>query len=83
MPIAYISIKPSPARAKLLEAARQANTLIRNYAKTGTKLLYIDVFTPMLGPDGQPRAELFGRDRLHMNREGYELWKRTVAPFLQ
>ena len=35
VPIAYIAIKPSPARAKLLEAAREANALIRDYTKAG------------------------------------------------
>ena len=43
---------------------------------------FIDVATPMLGSDGQPRPELFGPDRLHMNRAGYALWRDIVAPHL-
>ena len=35
-----------------------------------------------LGADGQPRAELFLGDRLHMNRAGYALWREIVAPYL-
>jgi lysophospholipase L1-like esterase len=85
VPIAYISIKPSPSRAKLLASMREANDLIRKYAAEaeGKKLLYIDVFTPMLSAEGQPRPELFGKDRLHMNRQGYDLWKATIAPYLK
>jgi lysophospholipase L1-like esterase len=79
--IAYISSKPSPLRAHMLEAERQANALIESDAKR-LDLLFIDVFTPMLDAHGQPRGELFREDRLHMNRTGYELWKQVVAPYL-
>ena len=81
--IAYLSIKPSPARAPLMQKMRAANELIRGYTAGGNNLIYIDVFTPMLGGDGQPRGELFGPDRLHMNKEGYRLWRKVVAPYLR
>lgn len=79
--IAYISSKPSPLRAHMMEAERQANALIEGDAKR-LDILFIDVFTPMLDAHGQPRGELFREDRLHMNRTGYELWKQVVAPYL-
>lgn len=79
--IAYISSKPSPLRAHMLETERQANALIEGDAKR-LDILFIDVFTPMLDAHGQPRGELFREDRLHMNRTGYELWKQVVAPYL-
>ena len=40
------------------------------------------MFTPMLGVDGQPRAELFLPDMLHMTEAGYRIWQSVVAPFL-
>ena len=81
--LAYISIKPSPARWALADSMRAANALIARHARTDPRLAYIDVFTPMLGPDGKPRPELFGRDKLHMNREGYDVWKAAVAPHVK
>jgi lysophospholipase L1-like esterase len=81
--IAFISIKPSPARASLLQSVKDANGLIYAYALHDKRLIYIDVFTPMLGKDGSPRPELFGPDRLHMNSEGYALWKLVVAPHIR
>lgn len=81
--IAFISIKPSPSRAALLPKMREANGLIKNYVSRDKGLAYIDVFTPMLDGDGSPRPELFGPDMLHMNREGYRLWKSVVAPYLR
>lgn len=79
--IAYISSKPSPLRIHMLEAERQANALIEADAAR-LKVRFIDVFTPMLDARGQPRGELFGEDRLHMNPAGYALWKQVVAPYL-
>ena len=81
--IAYISIKPSLARVKLMEQMRVANELIRGYADKGKNLVFIDVFTPMLNQAGQPRPALFIQDGLHMNREGYDIWRKVIAPYLR
>lgn len=81
--IAFISIKPSPARASLLQSQKEANGLIKAHAARDKKLIYVDVFTPMLGGDGNPRPELFVADRLHMNEEGYRLWKSVIAPHVR
>ena len=82
-PIYFIAIKPSVARLNLLESARKANALISGYISTEKGLHYIDIFTPMLGPDGKPRPEIFGPDKLHMNRAGYEIWIPIIKPLLK
>ena len=76
--IAFLSIKPSPLREALLPAIRATNALVARYAESTPDLDYIDVYSPMLGADGRPRAELFRADRLHLNAAGYSLWKRVV-----
>ena len=81
--IVYISIKPSPARWKLADKAREANRRIAEACAAGERLTFVDVFTPMLGEDGQPRAELFVKDNLHMNAAGYELWNALVGAALE
>jgi lysophospholipase L1-like esterase len=78
--IAFISIKPSPARAALIQEIRRANALVRDYAATLSNSDFIDVFTPMLDADGRPRAELFREDALHLNAKGYEVWRAVIAP---
>jgi len=80
--IAFIAIKPSIARWKLVDEMEKANNLVREYAAANDRVEYIDIFTPMLGEDGWPRQELFMEDGLHLNDEGYALWKDIVAPFL-
>jgi lysophospholipase L1-like esterase len=81
--IAYISIKPSPARAALIPRVRETNELIRRYIAVGHNLQFIDVFTPMLDPEGRPRAELFRADALHLNGAGYALWKTIITPHVR
>jgi len=80
--IAYISIKPSPSRRTLLPKIRAANELVRAAATTRERVDYIDIFTPMLTPGGEPRHELFRDDDLHLNAEGYALWKQVIAPYV-
>src|SRR5436305_95469 len=36
----------------------------------------------LLGSDGKPRPELFLKDQLHLNAEGYALWNKVVMPYL-
>lgn len=81
--IAYVSIKPSPARAALLPAIQETNALIRAHAGQDQRLDFIDVYQPMLDAQGRPRAELFREDRLHLNAQGYALWHDLIAARLR
>lgn len=83
VPIVYLSIKPSPLRASQLGTQREANALIRAEAAKWRRVRFVDVSTPMLGADGQPREDLFIADRLHMSPAGYAVWRRVVAPYLK
>lgn len=81
--IDFIAIKPSIRRWGMVEQMREANRLVREYARGEEGLGYIDIFTPMLGEDGMPRKELFVEDGLHLNEAGYQLWTRIVAGHLE
>jgi lysophospholipase L1-like esterase len=81
--ISYISIKPSPLRAGLLDRAREANELIARYVEQLPNASFIDVFTAMLDGSGQPRTDLYGPDRLHMNAAGYALWRRLITTHIE
>lgn len=81
--IAFISIKPSIRRWALIEKIQKANSLIADACKKDDRLTYLDVFQPMLGSDGKPRPELFAKDGLHLNEQGYALWADVVKPSLE
>ena len=80
--IIFVSIKPSTARVALLGKMREANALVRQYIATDPTLTYVDVFTPMLDPTGVPRGELFQSDGLHMNAQGYAIWRGLLQPLV-
>jgi lysophospholipase L1-like esterase len=79
----YLSCKPSPSRARHLGALRKANALLAAECAADPLATFVDVFAPMLDASGEPRAELFLADRLHMNASGYALWTRLLTPHLQ
>lgn len=81
--IVFVSIKPSPARLHLMPEAKQANALIKAFLKGKRRTGFVDVFNPMLGPNGKPKSELFVEDSLHMNSEGYKIWQRQIEPALR
>jgi lysophospholipase L1-like esterase len=80
--IVFISIKPSPSRWKLADKAREANRLIREDQRCDRCQSFVDVWPDMLGADGQPRAELFVADKLHLSPAGYEIWTKLLRPCL-
>ena len=53
------------------------------FIETDERLEYVDIDAPMIGEDGQPRAELFRKDGLHLNPDGYRLWTSLVRPHLE
>jgi lysophospholipase L1-like esterase len=81
--IIYLSIKPSIQRWKLVDKMRSANKLIDEFSHADKRLVYVDVGATLLAEDGQPRADLFEADGLHLNRAGYKLWAEKLLPLLQ
>jgi len=77
-----ISVKPSPSRMEAIGRYREANAALKAMGEADPKTHFIDVFTPMLGQDGQPLPDLFLGDRLHMNAQGYAIWTKAVRAAL-
>jgi lysophospholipase L1-like esterase len=81
-PLVVISIKPSIDRWKLRDVMREANALIAADCEADDALEFIDVWPAMLGDNGEPRADIFRDDGLHMNDAGYKLWVELLHPLL-
>jgi lysophospholipase L1-like esterase len=82
LPVAFISVKPSPARFWNITNIWHANTLIQSNAPRHPGVTFLDMFTRMLSPSGGPRPDLFSPDGLHMNQSGYDLWTAELRPWL-
>ena len=83
VPIVFISIQPSPSRAHLMPKMSEANQLIREFLNEHKKTDFVDVYTLMLDDSGHPRQDIFLEDKLHMNRKGYDIWKKTIKRHLK
>ena len=82
VPVAFVSIKPSPSRRKYWPKMIEANRMIKAYISTQQHASFVDVYQPMLNSDGQPKPEIFESDSLHMNAKGYAIWQRVIVPYL-
>ena len=79
---AFVAIKPSLKRWELWPTMKRANDTIEKFSRTDPRLLYVDVVSPMLAPDGRPRKELYAEDGLHLSEAGYKLWTSKVLQLL-
>lgn len=81
--VTFISIKPSPSRKQFMPDIVKANLLIKDFLDTRKRASYVDVYNPMLLPNGNPKPELFKSDSLHMVSAGYKLWAGILKPYLK
>ncbi len=77
-----LSVKPSPARLRLLSRICTVNTLLREFIKREPLAKYVDVFHEMMRPNGLLDPDLYQEDGLHMNANGYIIWRRALQPLL-
>jgi lysophospholipase L1-like esterase len=82
VPIVYIGMKPSPSRRNIFGKVMVANGSIRDFLNERPGDFFIDVYYPMLLKNSEPNGALFTEDSLHMNADGYKLWKSLLEPYL-
>ena len=81
--IVYLTIDATPKRWQNYEREKKANQLIKDQVAKGRNLDYIDTAAATMGADGKPRTELFAKDRLHFNADGYKVLTSLVQPHLK
>jgi len=80
--VAIIGVKPSISRWRLADQYIALNEQMKNFASRTKKVEFLDVWSPMLDQHGQVFQHIFLKDKLHMNAEGYEIWKEIIQPSL-
>lgn len=78
----YVSLKPSPLRWKLADNFRKTNELIKAEIAKDKRAEFVDVWQKMLNENGEPKAEIFVEDKLHMNEKGYAIWREILVKYL-
>ena len=80
--VTYVSMKPSPSRSFLLPKMISGNEMIKKFLASRKRTAYIDVYKEMIDDEGKPRTDIFLDDNLHMNRDGYAIWIKSIQPYL-
>jgi lysophospholipase L1-like esterase len=83
VPIAYISIKPSPSREKYWPLMKAANQMIADHIAKIKNAKFINTYDAMFNTDGSIKKEIFLPDNLHMNAKGYAIWQKIMEPYLK
>ncbi len=79
----FMSIKPSPSRAKYFGETAIANKLIKNYIAGKPNCTFIDVSSVILKDHSAvPDSSLFLSDYLHLNSKGYDKWQKVLEPYV-
>jgi len=80
--IVFISWNATPLRWAQHEKEETYNSMVHDYSAKVSHLVYCDANGFELDKNGKPRPELFEKDRLHFNANGYKLLAERVRPFL-
>lgn len=64
-----------------LEYAQAVNKLLPELADH-KQVFHVDLSARFLDEQGQPKADLYGRDLLHLSNQGYDVWFEALQPLL-
>jgi lysophospholipase L1-like esterase len=77
-PVLLIEVTPTEKRWEAWPRVRELNARLREIALETPDTYFLPTAEHILRPDGTPRSELFGDDKLHLNPQGYGLWSELI-----
>jgi hypothetical protein len=77
-PIFLIEITPTKSRWAVWPTIKQANLLLKGMCSKLHNTYFIETASAYLNKDGEPRNDLFIKDMLHQNHDGYIIWGDLV-----
>jgi lysophospholipase L1-like esterase len=81
--IFFVGITPTPIRWQVWPETSAANLAISKYCDLKTTTHFIATAKEYLNEQGVPREELFVKDRLHQNTDGYAIWSKIIKRELE
>lgn len=82
VPMAYVSIKVSPARFAIMHRIGYTNRIVERWLAGQPDLTFIDITRRMTGRGLLPFMDYYAEDDLHMNRAGYRVLGKSIADYL-
>ena len=72
--IYLIGAKPSPSRWAKKDLYQSFNQQLEKYSQRKEGVSFIDTWATLTDSAGNARPELYIKDQLHLNEDGYILW---------
>ncbi|HEY4301911.1 MAG TPA: GDSL-type esterase/lipase family protein [Candidatus Didemnitutus sp.] len=82
IPITWCLVMPRRGDDTYPQRIATLNGLIRDLVASDPRITLCDTFTPLALPDGSSKPEDFVPDRLHLNAQGYAVWKNAIDSVL-
>jgi lysophospholipase L1-like esterase len=82
LPMAFVSIKISPARFPIMHKIAYTNLIVERRLGDQKDVRFVDVTRRMVGAGIEPLLACFSHDPLHMNSRGYDIWTLTLTETL-
>jgi len=83
VPIFVIAITPTPSRFQHWQKIVLANDALEKLVAAERNTFFVATQDRYLNSQGAPRPELFVKDMLHQNKEGYAIWSRLLKNSLE
>ncbi len=81
-PIFLIAVTPSPSRFTQWPKIKVANESLEKLAKSQANTFFVTTQSKYLNEQGEPIPELFVKDMLHQNKDGYAIWASILKDAL-
>ena len=81
--IFFVSANPGPSRVYMQKQYDETNKLISAEAQRSHKFKFVDIRPVMYDGQGKLKENLFGFDRLHMNKAGQDAWEPLIKKALK
>ena len=78
-PIFLFEITPTKSRWAVWPTVKQTNQMLKETCSKLHNTYFIETASSYLNKDGVPRNELFIKDMLHQNRDGYIIWGKLIG----
>jgi lysophospholipase L1-like esterase len=83
IPVAYVSVKVSPARFHIMFKISYTNYILENFVREQPDMAYIDTMRRMTARGRLELLDYYSEDPLHMNPAGYRIWRGALAEHLE
>lgn len=78
VPVFWIAITATNARISAWDNVQEANRLVKNMCDRSSNFHFIETKDSYLGKDGKPIKDLFVKDQIHLNEDGYAIWTKII-----